>query len=376
VKVVVVSGLWPPDVGGPASHAPEVCDWLVRRGHQVTVVTFADRAPQPRPYPVHWVSRRLPPGARHVHAASLVARLARDADVVYSIAILGRTTAAATLAGTPHVIKLTTDPVFERSLHWRLTDSDLVMFQQREGVIVNALRRVRNAALVRASRVLLASRALHELAISWGVPEEKTELVPNPIAAPDSLPANGDVRRRHGIDGPLVVYAGRLVPQKSVDVALEAVHRNPAATVLIAGEGPEREALEQYARRMGLNGQARFLGPQSRHTVFELLRAADAAILSSSWENFPHVAVESLCVGTPVIATAAGGVPEIVRDDWNGLLVPVGDGEALGSALGRYIDDDDLRGRLRANAVESVAEFAPDRVLQRLEQILAEAATG
>jgi glycosyltransferase involved in cell wall biosynthesis len=303
-----------------------------------------------------------------------VAKLARKADVVYSIAILGRTTAAATLAGTPHVIKLTTDPVFERSLHWRLTDADLATFQQREGIVIDALRRVRNAALGRASRVLLASRALHDLAIAWGVPEEKTELVPNPIAAPERLSANGDVRREHGIEGPLVVYAGRLVPQKSVDVALEAVHRNPDATVLIAGEGPERDALERYARGIGLNGQARFLGPQPRQTVFELLRAADAAILSSSWENFPHVAVESLSVGTPVLATAAGGVPEIVRDAWNGLLVPVGDGEALGGALGRFLDDDALRGRLRANAAGSVAAYAPDRVLQRLEQILAEAA--
>jgi glycosyltransferase involved in cell wall biosynthesis len=374
VKAVVVSGLWPPDVGGPASHAPEVCDWLFQHGHDVTVVTFADRAPRPRPYPVHWVSRRLPPGARHLHAASLVARLGRKADVVYSIAMLGRTSAAATLAGTPHVIKLTTDPVFERSLHWRLTDADLAAFQRRTGVVIGALRRVRDTALAHASRVLLASRALHDLALSWGVPEEKTELLPNPIAAPERLPAGDAVRQRLGVEGPLVVYAGRLVPQKSVDIALDAVRWNPEATVLVAGEGPEREALERYARGIGLDGHARFIGPQPRETVFELLRAADAAILSSSWENFPHVAVESLSVGTPVIATAAGGVPEIVRDDWNGLLVPVGDGEALGGALGRYLDDDALRERLRGNAAGSVADYAPERVLLRLEHVLEEAA--
>jgi glycogen(starch) synthase len=106
----------------------------------------------------------------------------------------------------------------------------------------------------------------------------------------------------------------------------------------------------------------------------ELFRAADAAILSSSWENFPHTVVEALAVGTPVLAMEAGGVGEVVRDGVNGLLVPPGDTPALGEAVRRFFSDGDLRERLRAGAASSVADYAPERVFGELEQKLLEIA--
>jgi glycosyltransferase involved in cell wall biosynthesis len=272
------------------------------------------------------------------------------------------------------VIKLTADPAFERALRWGLTDSDMAAFQRRAGARIAALRAVRDLALSRASLVLFASRALQELAISWGLSPEKTRLLPNPIEAPAGLESQLDVRRRLGLDGRALVFAGRLVPQKAVEIALEAVHRNDDVTLVVAGDGPERESLERRARELGLNGRARFLGPQPRRTVFELLRAADGGVLSSSWENFPHLAIESLAVGTPVLATAVGGIGEIVRHDRNGLLVPAGSAEALGAAIGRYFGEAGLQHRLRACATESVARFQPQSIYERLEGALAGAA--
>ena len=80
--------------------------------------------------------------------------------------------------------------------------------------------------------------------------------------------------------------------------------------------------------------------------MLRLFRAADASLLPSAWENFPHTVVESLAVGCPVIATAVGGVPEVVRDGENGLLVPSGDPVALADAIGRFFGDDALRTKL------------------------------
>ena len=65
MRVVLVSGIWPPDIGGPATHAPELAEFLRSRGHEVVAVTTADQAPAPTPYRLHWVSRTLPPGLRH-----------------------------------------------------------------------------------------------------------------------------------------------------------------------------------------------------------------------------------------------------------------------------------------------------------------------
>jgi glycosyltransferase involved in cell wall biosynthesis len=80
--------------------------------------------------------------------------------------------------------------------------------------------------------------------------------------------------------------------------------------------------------------------------------------------------VEALAVGTPVIATATGGVGEVVRDGENGLLVPLGDSAALGAAIRRYFDDEELRRRLHAGAAPSVAKYAPERIFAQLEQTL------
>ncbi|MGZ4155387.1 MAG: glycosyltransferase, partial [Actinomycetota bacterium] len=107
----------------------------------------------------------------------------------------------------------------------------------------------------------------------------------------------------------------------------------------------------------------------------QLLAAADAELLSSGWENFPHSVVEGLAVGTPVIATNVGGVREIVTDGVNGLLVPPHDPEALAGAIREFFTHAALRDRLRTAAPASVADFAPDRVYSQIERLLEEAAT-
>ena len=110
----------------------------------------------------------------------------------------------------------------------------------------------------------------------------------------------------------------------------------------------------------------RFLGAGTRDDVVRLFRAADAALLTSAWENLPHTLLEALAVGTPVIATAVGGVPEVVRDGENGLLVPPGDVEAIAAAIERLLGDASLRAALAAAAAPSVAELAEPRILGRI----------
>jgi glycosyltransferase involved in cell wall biosynthesis len=141
--------------------------------------------------------------------------------------------------------------------------------------------------------------------------------------------------------------------------------------LVIAGDGPDREPLEARAHELGVDDRVRFLGPQPRARVVELFRAADAAILTSSWENFPHTVVEALAVGTPVLAMEAGGVGEVVHDGVNGLLVPAGDTDALAGAVRRYFSDAGLRERLRAQAAASVDAYSPERLFGELEATLA-----
>jgi glycosyltransferase involved in cell wall biosynthesis len=194
-------------------------------------------------------------------------------------------------------------------------------------------------------------------------------VLPNPSPPLPALRPREELRAELGLDGPTLAFAGRLTAQKSLEVALAAVGAVDDVSLVIAGEGDERARLEAQA-----GPRVRFVGPLPRRGVLELFRAADASILSSSWENFPHTVVEALAVGTPVLATTTGGVAEIVTDGVNGLLVPARDIGELADAIRKYFDDASLRERLRANAAESVAQYAPERVFATLEAKLQEVA--
>ena len=183
-----------------------------------------------------------------------------------------------------------------------------------------------------------------------------------------------ELRQRLGMNGRALAFAGRLSVQKSLEVALEALVSLDGVTLDIAGEGDQRDMLERRARDLGVDTRVRFLGALPRERVLELFRAADAAILSSTWENFPHTVVEALAVGTPVIATDVGGVAEVVHDGENGLLVPAGDAAALADAVRRYFADESLQSALRAAAAASVRANDRDSVFGRIERALAEAA--
>jgi glycosyltransferase involved in cell wall biosynthesis len=366
VKVLIVSGIWPPDVGGPASHAPEVAEYLLGRGHEVEVLTTADREPAPEAYPVHWISRRKRAGVRHLAAAARIRTLASGNDVVYSTGMLGRTAAGCTLARKPFVAKLTQDPAFERALRRGQFSGDPVEFQTTESA--RALRAARDRELRRAAHVVCPSEFLAEIVRSWGIPEQRISVLPNPTPPLPEVP-----ERTHG-ERPLLAFAGRMTAPKALGVALQAVAEVPEVDLALAGDGDERPALEARARDLGLDGRVRFLGPLSRAEVLALFRRADAALLSSAWENFPHTLVEALAVGTPVIATSVGGVPEIVVHGENGLLVPPGDPGALAGAIRRFLADGALRARLVAGAAPSAERFSADRIYGRLEEILVVAA--
>jgi glycosyltransferase involved in cell wall biosynthesis len=375
VNVLIVSGIWPPDVGGPASHAPELAEYLLEREHSVEVVVTADAEPKRRRYQVRWVSRAQPAGVRHARVVKAVRERAVHADVVYATSMLGRASLGSALARRPLVVKLVADEAYERARRLGLFDGDLDEFQRfRGGTRVRLLRQARDRALARVEAVVCPSTYLASLAVGWGVAEERVTVLPNPAPALPQLPNREAARAQLDVAGPTLAFAGRITRQKSLDVALAALARVDGVVLLVAGEGPDLPEVQREATDRGLDGRVRFLGPLEREGVLTLFRAADASILTSSWENFPHTVVEALAVGTPVIATAVGGIPELVRDGENGLLVPAGDEDALAGAIGRLVAERGLRERLAEAAAPSVEHLRTDRVYARLEAILRKAA--
>ncbi len=372
MRVLVVSGIWPPDAGGPASHASALASFLHARGHSVEVVTTADSEPERKEYPVRWVPRSST--IRHLRSALLVRQRARHADVVYATSMIRRTAIGARLGRRPLVVKLVSDEVFERMQREARFSGSLDDFQRmRGGMRVRFLRATRDRALRGASHVLSPSAYLRRIALGWGLEPTRVSVLPNTAPEIPTLPPREELRAELGLEGDSLAFAGRLGIQKALAVGLEALSGVPDVALAIAGEGPERARLERLAGELGLDGRVRFLGALSRDGVLRLFRAADASLLSSAWENFPHTVVEALAVGSPVIATSVGGVPEVVHDGENGILVEPGDPHALGKAIARFFSDGDLRRRLAAAAAASVAGYSEDAVFALIENVLKQA---
>lgn len=368
MHIVFLTGIWPPDVGGPATHGPELSRFLVSKGHDVVVVTMGDGKPAVRPCKVVVVPRSSPFPVRYTRVALQAAWFARGADLVYATATYAAASFASRVARTPLAIKLVSDPAYERATRYGLFEGTLENFQRPGSRRVEELKRLRNLSVGRARAVVVPSAYLAEIAIGWGLGRRRVTVLPNPTPDRAVTPTIADPGT--------FVFVGRLTPQKDLGVAIAAVASVPAARLLVVGDGPERPRLEELARRSGANGRITFLGSLPRDEALALVAGSDAALLTSAWENFPHAAVEALSVGVPVVSTAVGGVPEIVRDGVNGLLVPPGSSESVAAALTRLLVEPKLRSQLAAATRPSVAHLSVDAVYGRLEQILAGVARG
>jgi glycosyltransferase involved in cell wall biosynthesis len=366
MRIAFLTGIWPPDVGGPATHGPDFSRFLIARGHEVRVVTMGDGKPAERPCEVEVVPRRLPFPLRYGLVALRGARAARRADVLYASATLGASALASVLARRPLVAKLTSDPAYERARRYGLFAGNPAEFQAARSRPVRVLKALRNATLRRARTIVVPSVFLAEIARTWGLDPQRIHVLTNPAPPPR------DVQPEELPPGTFV-FVGRLTEAKDLPTAFAAIALVPNARLVVVGDGPDRAALEGLAAKTAA-GRIEFRGPLPRDAALRVVAGAAAGLLSSAWENLPHSAVEALSVGVPVVATSVGGVPEVVRDGENGLLVPPGRPDELAGALRRLIDEDGLRDRLAAAARASVEASSSEAIYGRLESLLAEAA--
>ncbi|ROT28135.1 glycosyltransferase [Micromonospora sp. HM5-17] len=175
-----------------------------------------------------------------------------------------------------------------------------------------------------------------------------------------------------------VVFAGRLAPEKGVDVLIEAAAALPAGVpVDIAGDGPARPALEALAARRA-PGRVRFHGRLDKPTLHTLLRSAAVAAVPSRWhENQPMAVLEAFACGIPVVTTDLGGLPELVEPGVDGEIVPADAPAPLAAALRGILADPARARRMgRAARAKVARDFAPATHLARIRALYAEAAAS
>jgi len=202
------------------------------------------------------------------------------------------------------------------------------------------------------------------------------DLAPSRAMVDQRPEVRGRIRSELGVpDGDLLaVTVANLRSEKGYDVLLDAAalagQRRLPLRFAAAGQGDQAEFLAERHRALGLDDRFRFLG--HRRDALALLAAADIVVLPSHQEGLPVVLMEATSVGATIVATAVGGVPQVITDDVNGIVVPPGDPEALTDALERLCEQPDLRRRLGAGAAAGSAVFDVARASGEIEAIYRE----
>jgi glycosyltransferase involved in cell wall biosynthesis len=253
------------------------------------------------------------------------------------------------------------------------------------------LARAARFALRQASHVTACSRDLASRAVRLGAPEESVTAIPYGVEASAFAPATGDARARARLelgvaDDTFVILAvGRLVAKKGFEFlirALETIQDSGTQPLLvIAGEGDLESRLKDVASESGTTERVVFLGNVDRERIGRLFAAADTLAVPSihddagNVDGLPNVVLEGLASGLPLVASGIAGIPDVIRHEQNGLLVPEKESGALSSALRRLAVDPGLRHRLGGAARRVVEESLDwDSITARYARILAEAA--
>jgi glycosyltransferase involved in cell wall biosynthesis len=146
----------------------------------------------------------------------------------------------------------------------------------------------------------------------------------------------------------------------------------PTVGLVIVGDGAERRRLEDFANTLDVADRVYFAGQASQAEAIRLMAACDLFVLNSTHEGLPHVILEAMSLGLPVVATAVGGTPEVVCDGDNGRLIAPADDDALVQVLSQLVSSPEERQRLARGAQQTVAEFGFRGLLEATEAVLGE----
>ena len=352
--------------GGTELHAVRLAEHMARTGTSVSLVTLNSDGPmrarysaagiEIHPFPVRsLVGRSAVAQARSMAAFFRAGRFdvvhAHDCYTNFLATLAGR------MAGVPLVIasKRWTQHLWPQHA-W----TNRIAFRAAHLVVANSeavAETVHRDEWVARGRIHVTPNFLDASAFEVPPPEARRTL---------------RLSLGYGDDDVVFVILAQLRVEKDHGLLLRAFERvvrtHPAARLLVVGDGPERERIEAAIASRSLGASVHMSGHSSSPRA--LLAAADVCVLSSQHEGFPNALMEGMAVGRPVVATAAGGVVDAVRDGETGLLSPVGDEEKLADNLTRILSDETLRRRLGMGArADMEARFGAAAAIQKLQAL-------
>jgi len=355
MRILMVTGIFPPDRGGPASYVPKMARALAGLGHKVEVVCLSDHLANDdsvHSFHVHRIRRGQFWPLRIAKTVLTIWRAARRHDLVFVNGLGSESALAALLAGRPAVHKIVGDYAWERAVGRKWFPGTIDEYQTSpKSPVLKALDFVRTVPLKLARQIIVPSHYLSRIVGGWRLRPEKIRVIHNAVGTPAiAKPAN----LLPPWEGRTLITVCRLVPWKGVAELIRILPGLPETRLVIAGDGHLRAELAALAESCLVAKRILFLGDVPHSEIADCLAQSDAFVLNSTYEGLPHVVLEAMAAGIPVIATDAGGTGEVVRHEITGLLVPVGDNGALQSTIDRLWRDASLCTRLAAGASDQL----------------------
>jgi glycosyltransferase involved in cell wall biosynthesis len=381
MRILITTGIFPPDIGGPASYAMTLGK-NAPEGVSITVVTYSNKRNYPSdkelPFRLVRVWRRWPKGLRHLIYFFKVLSEAGKNDVILSLnAVSAGAPAlmAARMKKKKFFVKIVGDYAWEMAINKNKSSLLINDFQDtaKKGSI-KFLANMQHGTCKKADGVIVPSQYLAGIVKKWGIDQSKIHVIYNGVDFKGSDLNKEEARKKIGIPGNIILSSGRLVPWKGFKMLIKIMPKlneiNQFLRLIIIGDGPDRKVLESMVKNMGLERKVFIVGKKSKEDMGVYFAAADMFVLNSGYEGFSHIILESMAAGVPVIASAVGGNKEVIEQGKNGFLVKYNDEFNLIEAIKGMHKTPEIREEFIVEGRKTIQKYSMEKMIKQTFELL------
>lgn len=380
-RILIATGIYPPEIGGPASYGKALAERLAE-SHSVVLVTYSPVWSWPgdktAKYKVVRVWSKNPKILKHLIYFFKTFVAVWKTDIVLALNAVSAGMPAlisARLLGKRFFVKIVGDYAWEIAAGSGETALLINDFQKsKKHGRIKRLSRWQAWVCRKADKIIVPSEYLGALAEGWRVPKEKIVVIYNGTNFKPIVASREEARVKIGIPGSILLSVGRLVPWKGFKMLIKIMPQlleiNQFFRLVIVGDGPERKVLETMVKNLRMDKKIYIVGRKSSGELATYLAAADIFILNSGYEGFSHQVLEAMAAGVPVITTAVGGNREIINQGENGFMVKYNDEFNLVEAIKTLWQSKKLREQFVEEGKKTVEKFGFEKMMEKTEDLL------
>ena len=321
MKILITVGIYPPDIGGPASFVPKIANLLSQNNYEVTVICLSDSKLQDNEtYKVKRILRNQNLLIRWLKTIILIMLNGRNAEYIFVNGLPMESYVANIFLRKKLVRKIVGDWAWERGRNKGLIEDSFDEFQlNSHNLHLEIAKFSRGWTATKADIVITPSRHLSNVVKNWGVKADRLKVIYNGtrITNNEFSKSNNNIIK--------LITVGRLAPWKNVDSIIEAMYllkkEDLKINLIIVGSGPQELDLKKQVDNLNLSNEVIFTGQKKYLELEEYYKSADIYIQASGYEGLPHVLLEAINFDLTIISTPIGGTNEILQDGKNGFIL-------------------------------------------------------